>query len=109
MSRARNFVLNLSNELKEQLDSMIRKEAYGNSTAIADWLQQRGVKTSRTAVARYEQALKRKDGVLDMAGSFNATVKASVAGGELASLYQELGELEYKKSLLLERIRDLME
>ncbi|MGR3968446.1 hypothetical protein [Shewanella sp. 1180_01] len=105
MSRARNFVLNLLLELKEQLDSMIRKEAYGNSTAIADWLHE----PSRTAVARYEQALKRKDGVPDMAGSFNATVKASVAGGELASLYQELGELEYKKSLLLERIRDLME
>ncbi|NGZ68606.1 hypothetical protein G6Z92_16845 [Vibrio aestuarianus subsp. cardii] len=109
MAGTRNFVLSISEELKEELDRRVRKAAYGSSTEIADWLCSEGVKTSRTAVARYEQALRKKDGVSDYAGSFNATVKASRPGGELAELYQELGELEYRKAELLDRIRDLVE
>ncbi|MBO2589361.1 hypothetical protein [Shewanella algae] len=106
--RGRNFALNLSIELKEELDSRIRQAAYGSSTEIAAWLCEKGVKASRSAVARYEQALRKKDGVNDVAGSFNAVVKSSSAGGELAELYRELGELEFRKEELLERIRDLV-
>ncbi|EMV4498225.1 hypothetical protein AAC861_002820 [Vibrio cholerae] len=109
MAGAKNFVLSLSDELREQLDNRIRKYAYGRSSDIAEWLQEMNVKTSRTAVARYEKVLKEKDGVTDAAGSLGATVKSVVPGGELAALYQELGELEYRRAELLEQIRDLME
>lgn len=110
MAGPRNFVLSLSGGLKETLDTKIRESAYGRSTEIADWLAKQGVTTSRSAVARYEQALRKFDGISDNGGSINAAVKSSVAGGgELASLYQELGELEYRRAELLEQIRNLVE
>ncbi|EGR0523015.1 DUF3486 family protein [Vibrio cholerae] len=109
MVGAKNFVLSLPDEIREQLDNRIRKMAYGRSSDIAAWLQEMGIKTSRTAVARYEKVLKEKDGITDAAGSLGATVKSVVPGGELAMLFQELGELEYRRAELLDQIRDLME
>lgn len=109
MAGAKNFVLSLSSEQREQLDNRIRQYAYGRSSDIAEWLQEMGVKTSRTAVARYEKVLKEKDGIMDAAGSLSATVKSVVPGGELAALFQELGEIEYRRAELLGQIRDLME
>ncbi|ELI1838993.1 DUF3486 family protein [Vibrio fluvialis] len=109
MAGQRNFVLSLSGGLKEALDTKIRESAYGRSTEITAWLAEQGVATSRSAVARYEKALRKFDGVSDIGGSMNALVKSSVPGGELAALYQELGELEYRRAELLEQIRDLME
>lgn len=109
MARAKNFVLSLSGGLKESLDAKIREAAYGRSSEITAWLIEQGVATSRSAVARYEKALRKFDGISDVGGSINATVKSSVAGGELAMLYQELGELEFRRAELLEQIRDLME
>ncbi|WP_457802439.1 phage protein Gp27 family protein [Vibrio cholerae] len=109
MAGAKNFVLSLSGGLKEALDTKIRESAYGRSTEIAAWLEEQGVSTSRSAVARYEQALRKFDGINDIGGSMNAVVKSSVPGGELAMLFQELGELEYRRAELLDQIRDLME
>ncbi|EGQ9843159.1 DUF3486 family protein [Vibrio cholerae] len=109
MVGAKNFVLSLPDEIREQLDNRIRKMAYGRSSDISAWLQEMGIKTSRTAVARYEKVLKEKDGITDAAGSLGATVKSVVPGGELAMLFQELGELEYRRAELLDQIRDLME
>lgn len=109
MAGAKNFVLSLSGILKEELDTKIRESAYGRSTEIAAWLEEQGISTSRSAVARYEQALRKFDGISDIGGSMNAAVKSSVPGGELAALYQELGELEFRRAELLERIRDLVE
>ncbi|MEZ8930209.1 MULTISPECIES: hypothetical protein [Vibrio] len=110
MAGVRNFVMQLTSEQKKELDEKIRESGYGKCTQVADWVNtQLGVKTSRTAVARYEQALRKKDGVFDTGGSINAMAKLSSVGGELASLYQELGELEYRRAELLEQIRDLMD
>ncbi|MCO7023382.1 DUF3486 family protein [Vibrio paracholerae] len=109
MVGAKNFVLSLPDEIREQLDNRIRKMAYGRSSDISAWLQEMGIKTSRTAVARYEKVLKEKDGITDAAGSLGATVKSVVPGGELAMLFQELGELEFRRAELLDQIRDLME
>ncbi|MDF5594975.1 DUF3486 family protein [Vibrio parahaemolyticus] len=109
MVGAKNFVLSLTDEIREQLDNRIRKMAYGRSSDIAAWLNEIGVKTSRTAVARYEKALREKDGITDAAGSLGATVRSVVPGGELAMLFQELGEIEFRRAELLERIRDLVE
>lgn len=109
MTGSKNFVLSLPNEVREELDGRIRKHAYGRCTEISDWLKSIGIKTSRSAVARYEKVLKERDGVKEAAGSLGATVRSSVPGGELASLYQELGELEFRRAELLEQIRDLME
>ncbi len=108
MAGAKNFVLSLSGGLKEALDTKIRESAYGRSTEITAWLEEQGVTTSRSAVARYEKALRQFDGISDVGGSLNAVVKSSAPGGELAALYQELGELEYRRSEILEQIRDLM-
>lgn len=109
MSNPKNFVAQMSAEQKKLFDEKVRESAYGQSQMVSEWVyDELGIKTSKTAVARYEQELRKNDGIFDAGGSINTMAKVSVAGGELASLYQELGELEFRRAELLEKIRDLM-
>ncbi len=101
MSNPRNFVAQMSAEQKKLFDERIRQNAYGQAIALSEWVnQEMGIKTSKTAVARYEQALRKRDGIFDAGGSINTMAKVSMAGGEFAELYQELGELEFRKAEL---------
>ncbi|MBY8232326.1 hypothetical protein KW535_13385 [Vibrio fluvialis] len=110
MAGPRNFVALMTSAQKNKFEEKIRNAAYGQCSEIAAWVNEElGIKTSRTAVARYEQALRKSDGVFETGGSIGAMAKLSTVGGELAALYQELGELEYRRAELLEQIRDLME
>jgi len=108
MTIRRNFILLMTEKQREEFDSRIRECGYGQSEKIAKWVNDDfGIKTSRTAVARYEKVLRETDGIYSKAGSLDAVAQLSSSGGKLGKLYQELGELEVRKMDILEQIRTI--
>ena len=107
MFKPRSFVHMMPTTLLMEFDDEIRRLGYGQSEFLVSWLQERGVKSSRSSVARYELALKDADGVSGSAGSMKAVANAKAASLDtLNGLYRRLGELEYERETILGIIRD---
>ncbi|WP_393935955.1 hypothetical protein [Aeromonas rivipollensis] len=107
MLKPRSFVHGMSAATLSEFEEEIRRLGYGQSELLVEWLQKRGVKSSRSSVARYELALKEADGVSGSAGSMKAVANANSASLDtLNGLYRRLGELEYERETILGMIRD---
>lgn len=107
MIKPRNFAQQLSPEMLKAFDDEVRRQGYGQSQYLAEWLMERGVKTSKSAVCRYEVALREQDGINAQGGSVKAIV--ATQGGSLDSLsglYRRLGELEFERNEIIGMIRD---
>lgn len=109
MLKPRSFVHGMPADTLSEFEEEIRRFGYGQSERLVEWLQERGVKSSRSSVARYELALKEADGVSGSAGSMKAVANAKAASLDtLNGLYRRLGELEYERETILGIIRDRM-
>ncbi|MDM5132954.1 hypothetical protein OB962_18445 [Aeromonas piscicola] len=107
MIKPRNFAQQLSPEMLQAFDDEVRKHGYGQSQLLADWLMERGVKSSKSAVCRYEVALRERDGINAKGGSVRAIVAAQGTSlDSLHGLYRRLGELEFEREEILGMIRD---
>jgi hypothetical protein len=107
MLKPRSFVHGMPAATLSEFEAEIRRLGYGQSERLVEWLQERGVKSSRSSVARYELALKDADGVSGSAGSMKAVANANNASLDtLNGLYRRLGELEYERETILGMIRD---
>ena len=110
MFRTRSFVQQLGLEELAEFESEIRRWGYGQSERLVDWLAGKGIKTSRSAVSRYEVALRERDGINAMGGSIKAVIGVGNAPlDRLAGLYRRLGEIEFEREQLLERIREKLD
>lgn len=109
MIKPRNFAQQLSPEMLKAFDDEVRRHGYGQSQYLADWLMERGVKTSKSAVCRYEVALREQDGISAQGGSVKAIVATQCGAMDtLPGLYRRLGELEFERAEILGMIRDKM-
>lgn len=112
MAGRKSFITNLTEEHILELHSRIRDARYGEHDNMVDWLKSLGYAASRSAMARYSGKLKKRDGYEGTAGSFtlhSAINDAPDYDLNLANLYKELGEIEYRKVKILERIREIVE
>ena len=111
MPGKQSFISQLSPDIATELHQRIREANYGQHDSHANWLKSLGFQSSRSAMHRYANRLKKNDGYQGMAGSFalDSVLNDSISQDErLVSLYQSLGELEYKRTQLLEQIRDIV-
>lgn len=107
MFKPRSFVHMMPTTLLMEFDDEIRRLGYGQSEFLVSWLQERGVKSSRSSVARYELALKQSDGVIASAGSMRAVANSKGTSLDtLPGLYRRLGELDYEREMIHGMIRD---
>ncbi|WP_392434905.1 hypothetical protein ACF3VQ_09245 [Yersinia sp. HM-2024] len=112
MAGRKSFITNLTDEHIFALHTRIRNARYGEHDDMVDWLKSLGYAVSRSAMARYSGELKRRDGYEGTAGSFtlhSAINDAPDYDMNLANLYKELGEIEYRKVGVLERIREIVD
>lgn len=110
MIKPRNFAQQLSPVMLQAFDNEVRRHGYGQSQYLANWLMEIGVKTSKSAVCRYEMALREQDGISAQGGSVKAIVATQGAAIDtLPGLYRRLGELEFERSEILGMIRDKLE
>lgn len=101
------FLARLSRTQAMELNDEVRSRRYGQHQALIAWMSERGFNVSKSAMARYAQALKRSDGVIGKAGSHLVAAAMPIrATDTLEGLFQRLGELEYERSIVLERIRE---
>ena len=104
------FVGRMGQDELVALNQYVRSCRYGKLDQVVLWLAERGVNSSRSAVARYAAELKRCDGVSGMASSFSVAVGATGADiTSLQGLYRRLGQLEYERAKLLEMIGNMLE
>lgn len=112
MAGRKSFITNLTEEHVLELHSRVRNARYGEHDGMVDWLKSLGYTVSRSAMARYSSELKKRDGYEGTAGSFTLHTAINDAPDHdlnLANLYKELGEVEYRKVKILERIREITE
>ncbi|MEQ1968997.1 phage protein Gp27 family protein [Xenorhabdus nematophila] len=112
MSGRKSFTSQLPSEVIAELHQRIRVARYGEHESLVRWLESLGYSASRSGMHRYATQLKRKDGYQGVAGSFvleAALNDASTRDHNLVALYQAVGELEYRRALLIERIREITE
>ncbi|MGE4799984.1 phage protein Gp27 family protein [Yersinia hibernica] len=112
MSGKKSFASQLPDDVISKLHQRIREARYGKHESLVTWLSSLGYTASRSSMHRYTTQLKLKDGYQGSAGSFlleAALNDSPTRDHNLVALYQELGELEYKKTLLLDRIREIAE
>ena len=110
MFGTRSFVQQMEPEMLAEFESEIRRWGYGQSERLVSWLAERGVKSSRSAVCRYEVTLRTRDGVNAMGGSHKAFASVHTSSPQtLLGLYQSLGEIEFEREQLLERIREKLD
>ena len=108
--KPRSFVQLLTPDLLMEFEDIIRRWGYGQSDMLVSWLAENGVKSSRSAVCRYEIALRERDGTTAQGGSIRAVVTAQGASLDtLTGLYRRLGQLEYERAKLLEMIGNMLE
>ena len=106
MFRTRSFVQQLGLEELAEFESEIRRWGYGQSERLVDWLAGKGVKSLRSAVSRYEVAIRARDGINAMGGSIKAVIGVGNAPLDtLAGLYRRLGEVEYERAVLIIRLQ----
>ncbi|MCR1838623.1 DUF3486 family protein [Pasteurella caecimuris] len=104
----KSVLLELPDELLKEFHSLIRENKYANGRKLLEWLQNKGYKSSKTAVHRYISTFKRYDGLDCNAGGFAMNISLNEEnGGDLKTLFRQLGELEFRKQEILERIREL--
>ena len=109
MFGARSFVQKLGPEVLAEFEGEIRRWGYGQSERLVSWLAEKGVKTSRSAGSRYEVALRERDGVNAMGGSIKAVIGVGNAPVDsLAGLYRRLGEIEYERAVIIDKIADML-
>ena len=107
MVRAKCFVQMMSVDMLLEFEEEIRRLGYGQSAVVAEWLAARGVKSSKSAVARYELALRERDGISAPGGSLRAVVTAQGSSLDtLNGIYRRLGELDYEREMLIGMVRD---
>lgn len=108
--KPRSFVQLLTPDLLIEFEDKIRRWGYGQSDLLVGWLAENGVKSSRSAVCRYEMVLRERDGITAPGGSIRAVVTAQGASLDtLTGLYRRLGQLEYERAKLLEMIGYMLE
>lgn len=107
MIKPRSFLQRMPTAMLMDLEDEIRRLGYGQSESLVEWLKERGVNTSKSAVARYELALKSSDGVSGSAGSMRAIANGNGASlDSITGLYRRLGELDYEREMIIGMIRD---
>ena len=107
MIKPRSFLQRMPTAMLMDLEDEIRRLGYGQSESLVEWLKERGVNTSKSAVARYELALKASDGVSGSAGSMRAIANGNGASlDSITGLYRRLGELDYEREMIIGMIRD---
>lgn len=104
----KSLVSSLSKEVVLEFNQVIRENDYGNQECIVEWLKERGYGGSKSAVNRYIAQLKARDGFDGKAGSFKLVTGLTAKDSNIELLYKELGELEFRKQEIINRIRDLM-
>nr|DAX18352.1 MAG TPA: Protein of unknown function (DUF3486) [Caudoviricetes sp.] len=104
----KSFITALPKEIVEALHERIRAAEYGDHMAMVEWVKQQGYHASKSAMCRYTLELKARDGYEGGAGSFKLHTQMHSKDSNLEMLYKELGELEYRRQEILNRIRDLM-
>lgn len=71
-SRVKSFILKLTEEERQEFDSLLRRNDYGGYYEALGWLKSHNVASSRTAVYRYSKGLRMRDGVTKgEAGSYS--------------------------------------
>lgn len=106
----KSVLLELPDELLKEFHSLIREYKYANFRKLLEWLEAKGYKSSKTAVHRYVATFKRYDGLNCNAGGFAMNISLNEEnGGDLKTLFRQLGELEYRKQEILTKIREITE
>ena len=103
----KSFISSLPKDVVLELNDVIRQHEYGDHESNVAWLKQKGFQVSRSAMHRYTAELKARDGFDGSAGSFKLTADLMAKDSNLDLLYQELGQIEFRKQEILERIREL--
>lgn len=92
------------------LQERIRANHYANIQQTQEWLQEQGYTITKAALHRYIQKLKKIDGFTGRANSIELLAqitKKFFDSSSLSSLYQKLGELEYEKTQILQKISEI--
>lgn len=70
----RCFASKLSAELLDEMEAEIRRRNYAGSISLVEWCKERGVKVSKSSMARYCYLLREADGVRFSAGSMRGVI-----------------------------------
>ncbi|WP_049357475.1 phage protein Gp27 family protein [Haemophilus parainfluenzae] len=105
-------ILHLPNDVKIELHKRLRKSNYSGFVELETWLRSLGYKTSKSGIHRYAKKLKDLDGFVGKSGSFELATQIDVANASepnqsLTQLYQQLGQIEYQKFQILQKIAEL--
>lgn len=106
----KSVLLELPDDLLKEFHTLIREYKYADFKKLLEWLESKGYKSSKSAVHRYVATFKRYDGLNCNAGGFAMNISLNEEnGGDLKTLFRQLGELEYRKQQILERVREITE
>lgn len=102
-----SFLSGVPDDVIYELNQKIVDANYGDSMKLAEWFKGLGYKVSKTAMHRYIMALKERNEHGGRVGSLRLYANMSTADNHLALLYQELGQIEFRRQEIIERIRNL--
>lgn len=78
------FWRKLSQTLRAELDSEIRKRGYGDCNGLVQWLANKGISINSTSIHKYERRLREKDDLLSATDLPPETARAIVEAVALA-------------------------
>lgn len=70
----RCFASNMSAELLDEMEAEIRRRNYAGSAGLVEWCKERGIKVSKSSIARYSYLLREADGVKFSGGSMRGVI-----------------------------------
>lgn len=105
MSRISSIVLQPS-KVRQQIDARLRANGYGGLNATVEWLRQRGVDVSRSALGRYAISLRTADAMTGKTGArlHPARLPRGFGGRPVAEIVREHEELHAKQATLFRAI-----
>ncbi|KYK77656.1 Protein of uncharacterised function (DUF3486) [Aggregatibacter actinomycetemcomitans] len=103
----KSLISSLPRDVLLELNDVIRTNEYGNQDEVLKWLTERSLKGSKSALNRYINQLKARDGFDGKAGSFRLMTGLTAKDNNIDLLYKELGEIEFRRQEIIEIIRNL--
>lgn len=99
-----SVVKKLPKKLRDELDERLRASSYGDIILHTEWLQEKGVKCSKSALHRYSMELKTRDRA---ASSIARDMRDDLSDREAVDLLLELGTLRVKEKRILDRLEEI--
>lgn len=101
--------LQLPADVRMELDSKLRANAYSGLVELSEWLAVQGHHIGKSALGEYAQSLRRIDAE---AGSVTAIIRQRGVGDDLGGeeanqLLLELGRLRFREAQILARLADI--